>query len=74
MSGKVREKKKKNYFIFMDFKQAYDMVNTEALWQMLVIFNAGVGLRNGIKSMYVRSEVIVKINWMEKEKENNDFV
>src|SRR5678815_4455924 len=37
MTEKMREKKNKLYLGFMDLQQAYDMINREALWQVLVI-------------------------------------
>ena len=39
----------------MDLEKAYDMVNREALRQMLRMYDVGGKLTNGIKSMYVNS-------------------
>src|SRR5678815_4862183 len=52
MIEKMREKKNKFYLGFMDLQQAYDRINREALWQVLVIYGVGGRLLNGIKSMY----------------------
>src|SRR5678816_1628876 len=57
----MREKNKL-YLGFMDLQQAYDRVNREALWQVLVIYGVGFRLLNGIKSMYDDSEACVRIN------------
>jgi hypothetical protein len=62
MIEKMREKKNKLYLGFMDLQQAYDRVNREALWQVLVIYGVGGRLLNGIKSMYDDSEACVRIN------------
>src|SRR5678815_3305278 len=62
MIEKMREKKNKLYLGFMDFQQAYDRVNKDALWKVLVIYGVGGRLLNGIKSMYDDSEVCVRIN------------
>src|SRR5678815_4343494 len=62
MIEKMREKKNKLYLGFMDLQQAYDRVNREALWQVLVIYGVGGRLLNGIKSVYDDSEACVRIN------------
>src|SRR5678815_4241468 len=46
----------------MCIRDRYARVNREALWQVLVIYGAGVRLLNGIKSMYDDSEACVRIN------------
>src|SRR5678816_4327159 len=43
-------------------RQAYDRINKEALWQVLVIYGVGSRLLNGIKSMYDDSGACVRIN------------
>src|SRR5678815_5992993 len=55
MIEKRQEKENKLYLGFMDLQQAYDRVNREALWQVLVIYGVGGRLLNGIKSMYAVS-------------------
>jgi hypothetical protein len=67
MSEKMKGKKKKLYLAFMDLQQAYDRVNREALWQVLMIYGVGGRLLNGIKSLYGDSEACVRINGVEGE-------
>jgi hypothetical protein len=67
MTEKVKEKKKKLYLGFMDLQQAYDRINREALWQVLLMYGVGGKLLNGIKSMYNGSEACVRINRVESE-------
>src|SRR5678816_2822718 len=62
----MREKNKL-YLGFMDLKQAYDTINREPLWQVLVIYSVGGKLLNGIKSMYDDSEACVRINRVESD-------
>ena len=38
---------------FMDLYEAYEIVNREAQWQVLRIYDVGGKLLNGIKSMNV---------------------
>src|SRR5678815_6089223 len=63
----MKEKKNKLYLGFMYLQQAYDRVNREALWQVLVIYDVGGRLLNGIKSMYEDSEACVRINGVNGE-------
>src|SRR5678815_903761 len=51
----------------MDLQQAYDRINREALWQVLVIYGVGGRLLNGIKSMYGDSEACLRINGVESD-------
>jgi hypothetical protein len=67
MSEKMKGKKKKLYLAFMDLQQAYDRINREALWQVLMMYGVGGRLLNGIKSMYVDSEACVRINGVVSE-------
>ena len=67
MSEKMKEKNKKLFLGFMDLQQAYDRVDRNALWQVLMIYGVGGKLLNAIKSMYVDSEACVRINGMEGE-------
>ena len=46
----------------MGLKQAYDRTNREALCQVLVIYDVGGKLLNGIKTMYDDSEACLRIN------------
>ena len=63
----MREKKKSLYLGFMDPQQAYDRINREALWKVLMLYGVSGRLLNGIKSMYVDSEACVRINRVESE-------
>ena len=45
---------------FIDLEKVYDMVNMEALWQVLRKYDVGGKLLSGIKSMYVDSSACVK--------------
>ena len=63
----MKEKNKKLYLGFMDLQQAFDRVDRNALWQVLMIYGVGGKLLNAIKSMYVDSEACVRINGMEGE-------
>src|SRR5678816_3049021 len=56
----------------MDLQQAYDTINREAQWQVLVIYGVGGKLLNGIKSMYDDSEACVRINGVESDWFNNN--
>ena len=51
----------------MDLQQAYDRINREALWQVLMLYGVSGRLLNGIKSMYVDSEACVRLNRVESE-------
>ena len=64
---KEREKKRRMYVGFMDLKKAYDRVNREALWQVLRMYDVGVKVMNGIKSMYVNSLASVRVKGGENE-------
>ena len=67
MCEKMEEKKKNLYLEFMDLQQAYDTVNREALWQVLMIYGVDGRLLKGIKSLYDESEACVRVNRMESE-------
>ena len=67
MIEKIRERKNKLYFGFMNLQPGYDRVNREGLWQVLVIYSVGDRLLNGIKSMYDDSEVCVRINGVKSD-------
>ena len=43
-------------------KLAYDRINREALWQMLMIYGISLRLLNGIKSVYIDNEACLRIN------------
>ena len=49
------EKKWKVYVGFRDPEKVYDMVNREALWQVLRMYDVEGKFLSGIKSMYVDS-------------------
>ena len=40
---------------FMDLEKVYNRVNMEAPWQVLIMYDVGGKLLNGIKGMYVNS-------------------
>ena len=46
---------------FMDLEKAYDRVNREALWQVLIMYDVGSKLLNGIKIMYINSLACVRV-------------
>ena len=52
---KAREKKRRVYVSFIDLGNAYDRVNSEALWQLLRMYGVSDKMLSGIKSMYVDS-------------------
>ena len=45
----------------MDPEKAYDKVNREALWQVLRMYDVGVKLLRGIKSVYVKILACVRV-------------
>ena len=47
----------------MDFYKAYDGVNREAVWQVLMMYDVGGKLSNRIKSMYVDNQACVRVKW-----------
>ena len=46
---------------FMDLEKVYNRVNMEAPWQVLIMYDVGGKLLNGIKGMYVNSLVYVRV-------------
>ena len=58
---KSREKKRRVYVGFIDLEKAYDMVNREALWQVLRMYDVEGKVLNGIKSRHVDSSACVRI-------------
>ena len=44
---------------FIDLEKVYDRVNWEAFWKVLRMYDGGVKLLSGIKSMYVGSSACV---------------
>ena len=52
---KTRDKKRRVYVGSIDQEKAYDRFNTEALWQMLRMYDVRGKLLGVIKSMYVQS-------------------
>ena len=53
------------YMGFMDLKMACDIVNREALWQGLRMYDVDGKLLSRIKSMYVNSLVCVRVGGSE---------
>lgn len=61
----------KNYLDYIDLQQVYEMINWEALWQVLMIFGGGK-LLNGVKSVYIQHLAahiakILSYKWQYKE-------
>ncbi len=48
------------YAAFMNFEKAYDMVDREALWNVLNIYGVGGQLSEGIKEFHREASVCVK--------------
>ena len=46
---------------FIDLEKAYDSVNSEILWQVLIIYDVGGKLLSEMKSMYVDSLACVRV-------------
>ena len=57
------------YVGFIDLEKAYDIVNREALWQLLRMYDVGGKLLSETNSMYVDSSACVR----EKGGENERF-
>ena len=55
------------YVGFIDLEKAYNRVNTEALWQVLRMYDVYGKLLSGIKSMYVDSLACVGVKKDESE-------
>ena len=64
---KTREKKRRVYVGFMDLGKAYDIVNREALWQVLRMYDVDGKLLGGIKSMYVDGLAFFRVKEVESE-------
>ena len=47
---------------FIDWEKAYGKVDREALWQVLRMYDMGVKLLGGNKSMYVDSLAFIRVN------------
>ena len=56
------------YVDFIDLGKAYDRVNRETLWQVLRMYDVGVKLLGGIKSMYVDSLDCVRVKGGESKR------
>ena len=52
---------------FIDLEKAFDMVNREALWQMLRMYDVGNKPLSGIKTTYVESSACVRAKRDESE-------
>ena len=46
---------------FIDLEEAYDRVNTEALWQVLRMYDVGGKLLSGIKIVYVDNSACARV-------------
>ena len=52
---------------FINLEKAYDRVNREALWQVLIKYYVRGKQLSGIKSMYVDSLAYTRVKWGESE-------
>ena len=59
---KMRQKKKRVFFAFMDLEKAYDRVDRSALWQVMSLYGIGGNVLRGIKSMYEGSVACVRVD------------
>ena len=57
----MSKKEAEVYVRFMDLEKAYDMVNREALWQVLRMYDVGGKLLNGIKDMCINSLTCIRV-------------
>ena len=53
---------------FIDLEKSHDRFNREALWQVLKMYDVGVKLLSGIKSMYADSSAFVRVKGGERER------
>ena len=58
---KSTREKRRVYVGFMDLEKVYDIVNREALCEILRMYDVGGKLLSGIKSMYVDSSACVRV-------------
>ena len=73
ISEKVREKICSVHMGFLDLGKEYDMVNKEALWQVLRMYDVGGSkLLGGVKSRYVNSSACVIVKGGEDERFRRD--
>lgn len=54
-------KGKELFWAFMDLEKAYDRVDREALWQVLMFYGVGGRLLKAVKSFYVNSRACVRV-------------
>ena len=54
--------------VFIDLEKAYNRVNSEALWQVMKMYDVRDKLLGGIKSIYVHSSACVRVKWGESER------
>ena len=64
---KAQKKKCRVYEGFIDLEKEYNRINSEALWQVLRMYDVGGKLLIGIKSMYIDSSACVKVKVGESE-------
>jgi hypothetical protein len=53
--------RKKNCVAFMELEKAYDRVDRQAMWEVLMMYCIGGKILSGLKSMYDESMVCVRI-------------
>jgi hypothetical protein len=67
VSEKNLEKQKDLYLGFMDLEKAYDKVDREGLWEVLIIYGVSGKLVQAVKSFYEESEACVRVCREESE-------
>ena len=64
---KYREYNKPHYHIFIDFKQAYDSIHRESLWNIMAYFDIPSKLIRLVTACYSNSRVSVMVNGNQTE-------
>ena len=49
------------YVSYMDLDKAYDRIDSDAMWRVLIIHGINGSLLKGIQNLYVESEVCVMV-------------
>ena len=64
---KFRARGKEVFWAFMDLEKAYDRVDREAMWRVLMLYGVGGKLLKAIKNFYVDSRACVRLLMGESE-------
>ena len=64
---KTKEKKKRVYVTFMDLEKAYDRVDRDAIWQVMIIYGIGRKVLKDIMSFYDEGRACVMLRNMVSE-------